>query len=776
MKHFSKLSLSAASAILLLSACQSEQLVPAEAPQTTEEVVTITGYLPSENDTKTVRDANGKIFWLHAEEISLFYASGDNGGSKFTSTNVAQTSKAQFTGTIGVITGGSDENDGVDQNWFWGLYPYDATASCDGTYVYTTMKSAQVAQTGSFGDDTFITLGRSQGLSMSFYNVCGGIGFSVTRSDIKRVVLKGNGGEALGGRIKIGMGDDGKPFIAELTDGFTEIELTAPDGGTFTAGEYYYIPTVPVSLPSGFTLEFYTANAKGTYSFGNSLTVARSAFKRKASADAGIEFQVQYVAFADPNFESYCLSNFDTDSDGRISVEEAAAVTTIDVKTGNIKSLGGIEWFTELTTLNCIGTFSSSYPYTSKGILSSLDVSRNVNLTYLDCSRNPQLTTLNVSNNPNLILLHCFDNQLSTIDLSNNVNLSDLDCRKNQLTTLDVSNNVNLTRLYCAVNQLTTLNVTNSASLIELWCFTNQLTALDVSNNANLTELDCGGNQLTSLVCNSINLTTLECCNNQLSSIDLSNNVNLSVLDCSGNQLTALDVSNNANLTNLFCVNNQLTILDVSNNINLSRLDCYNNQLSTLDVSNNTNLTSLSCYSNQLTALDVSNNSNLLALDCRDNQLTELDVSNNTNLSTLQCNVNQLTSLDVTNNVNLTSLGCNGNQLSTLDVSNNTNLQDLQCIYNQLTTLNVSNNANLTRLLCHNNLVTTLDVSRNLSLTTLDCSPMDDSNGDNLLTTLYMQLGQTIEGINSNRSTNKIPAETVIQYYSSEPVDDDDLP
>ena len=289
----------AASAIVLLSACQSEQLVPAEAPQTTEETVTITGYLPSENNTKTIRDANGKIFWLHAEEISLFYASGDNGGSKFTSTNVALTSKAQFTGTIGVITGGSDENDGVDQNWFWGLYPYDATASCDGTYVYTTMMSSQVAQTGSFGDDTFITLGRSQGLSMSFYNVCGGIGFSVTRSDIKRVVFKGNEGEALGGRIKIGMGDDGKPFIAELSDGFTEIELTAPDGGTFTAGEYYYIPTVPVSLPSGFTLEFYTANAKGTYSFGNSLTVARSGFKRKASADAGIEFE----AMAAPDWD-----------------------------------------------------------------------------------------------------------------------------------------------------------------------------------------------------------------------------------------------------------------------------------------------------------------------------------------------------------------------------------------------------------------------------------------------------------------------------------------
>ena len=700
-----------ASAIMLITACQSEQLVPAEAPQTAEEAVTITGYLPSENDTKTIRDANGKIFWLHAEEISLFYASGDNGGSKFTSTNVALTSKAQFTGTIGVITGGSDENDGVDQNWFWGLYPYDATASCDGTYVYTTMKSSQVAQTGSFGDDTFITLGRSQGLSMSFFNVCGGIGFSVTRSDIKRVVLKGNGGEALGGRIKIGMGDDGKPFIAELTDGFTEIELTAPDGGTFTSGEYYYIPTIPVSLPSGFTLEFYTANAKGVYSFTSSLTVARSAFKRKASADAGIEFQVQYVAFADPNFESYCLANFDTDSDGRISVEEAAVVTTIDVNTDNIESLGGIEWFTELTLLRCNGTYINQF--NRKGILSSLDISNNNNLTSLDCSFN----------------------HLTSLDISNNVNIESLFCVSNWLTELDVSNNVNLFILQCDVNQLTALDVNNNVNLIVLTCHSNQLTDLDVSNNSNLEELCCYSNQLTSL--------------------DISNNSNLTLFSCNDNQLTSLDVSNNSNLEELYCYRNQLEALDVTNNINLTHLGCGYNKLTTLDVSNNSNLEELYCY---------------------DNQLEALDVTNNINLTHLGCGYNKLTALNIGNNPYLAELGCQSNQLSALDVSNNSNLEKLYCPDNQLEALDVSSNINLTKLWCDGNHLTTLDVSRNLNLTTLFCSPMNDSNGDNLLTTLYMQLGQTINGINSNRSTAYIPAETVIQYYSSEPVDDDDLP
>ena len=555
--------IAAAATAALTNSCQSDRLAgDIDAVRPAEELITISADIPTESETKTVRDAQGKIYWLPADEISLFYASGEGGGSRFTSTNEEQTGRAQFTGSIGVITGGSDENDGVEQNWFWGLYPYDASASCDGTFIYTTTKSVQEAGTGSFGDDTFVSIGRSQGLSMSFYNVCGGIGFSVTRDDIKRVVLYGNGEEALGGRLKIGLGDDGKPYIAEVTDAITEIELVAPGGGTFTAGEYYYIPTIPVSLPSGFTLELYTNAAKGVFTYDSSLSVTRSSFKRKSSADAGVEFVVQYVEFADANFEAYCLENFDTDSDGRISVAEASAVTTVNVNTDNIESLGGIEWFTELRTLVCDGSYSGG---TSNGILSSLDVSSNVNLH-------------------------------------------------------------------------------------GLWCSSNQLTALDVSNNENLR-----------------------------------------ILDCAHNQLTSLDVSNNSELTELYCSSNQLTTLDVSNNSELKYLICYLNQLTSLDVSNNVNLQSLSCYYNQLTALDV---------------------------------------------------------------SNNVNLQSLKCYRNQLTTL---------------------DVSRNSSLTSLDCSPMNDTNGNSLLATLYMQLDQTIEGINSNRSTTYIPAGTVIEYYSSEPVDDEDL-
>ena len=207
---------------------------------------------------------------------------------------------------------------------------------------------------------------------------------------------------------------------------------------------------------------------------------------------------------------------------------------------------------------------------------------------------------------------------------------------------------------------------------------------------------------------------------------------------------TTLDFSNNPKLIYLICYNNQLTSLDVSKNTALTELICFSNQLTSLDVSKNTALTTLECYINQLTMLDVSKNTALTELRCHNNSLTTLDVSKNTALTELSCTDNQLTSLDVSNNTALTLLRCNNNSLTTLDVSKNTALKSLYCCNTQLTTLDVSKNTALTMLICSDNQLTTLDVSNNTALRTLDCNPMNDANGDNMLTKLYLATGQSI--------------------------------
>ena len=80
----------------------------------------------------------------------------------------------------------------------------------------------------------------------------------------------------------------------------------------------------------------------------------------------------------DINFMNFCYTNFDVNKDGKVSMIEANAVREIFVADKNIKSLIGIEYFTNLTELDC--TYNE---------LTSLDVSKCINLTELYCTDNP---------------------------------------------------------------------------------------------------------------------------------------------------------------------------------------------------------------------------------------------------------------------------------------------------------------------------------------------------------------------------------------------------
>ena len=80
----------------------------------------------------------------------------------------------------------------------------------------------------------------------------------------------------------------------------------------------------------------------------------------------------------DPKFKGFCLNNFDTNKDGILSQEEAEAVTEMGfLYASGIRSLKGIEYFTNLTLLNC-----------SLNELTKLDVSKNTALKELRCNDN----------------------------------------------------------------------------------------------------------------------------------------------------------------------------------------------------------------------------------------------------------------------------------------------------------------------------------------------------------------------------------------------------
>ena len=159
---------------------------------------------------------------------------------------------------------------------------------------------------------------------------------------------------------------------------------------------------------------------------------------------------------------------------------------------------------------------------------------------YLDFLNNySSASAHNITITGNILNLGCSHNQLTTLDVSRNIELTVLSCVNNQLTTLDVSRNTKLRELYCFMNQLTTLNVGRNTELVELSCHYNQLITLDVSGATALYWLHCYNNQLTSLnVSGATGLSDLYCYDNQLTKLDMSSNTILRRLSCSNNQLT----------------------------------------------------------------------------------------------------------------------------------------------------------------------------------------------------------------------------------------------
>ena len=286
------------------------------------------------------------------------------------------------------------------------------------------------------------------------------------------------------------------------------------------------------------------------------------------SAGAAGDVVISEANFPNEVFRSYISENFDTDSNGTLSKDEIVAATEICFYTSGVTNLDGIEYFTELTKLEC-----------ANDELTSIDVSKNTALEYLDVGNN-QLTNIDVSKNTALVYLDVSTNRLTSIDVSKNTALESLRIDANQITSIDVSKNTALKLLNAGSNEFTSIDLSKNTALESLIHERSLLTSVDVSNNTKLDYLDIMFSQFTS--------------------IDVSKNVALGYFYADYNQLTSIDVSNNTALELLSIGNNQLKSIDVSKNTALKKLGVYQNQLTSLDIEG-TVVDGLRAYMNSFT-------------------------------------------------------------------------------------------------------------------------------------------------------------------------------
>ncbi|OKZ26237.1 MAG: hypothetical protein BHV77_01655 [Bacteroides sp. 43_108] len=438
---------------LLLAACGNEEILENNESGSTGKVhMTFTAGMPQ---TRTSLGEDGHaVNWTQGDLVAIY--DGTETICKFEANEVS--------GSTATLKGEAAETD-----TYTAFYPYtdDGTLTLDNTAITFTLPATQTATAGGFANGLNPSWAQATGGSknLTFQNLCALAKFTVDAEGVTEVTLTANQeSDALAGGLTYTIADG---TLTATGSASRSVTLT----GTFTKGEEYYFVVAPDTLTGGITLNYMGEGGK-TYVKTTQKEVTFTAGKITnlgALVQDDNFTEALNAAFANAVKEFNPNIQWRANPDGTVSLDEYNRmqiirnwVTFLPLQNKNITSLAGIEYFTDLEILDCMGN---------------------------------QLTTLDVTKLTSLTTLVCSDNQLTALDVTGLTSLTTLICAGNQLTALDVTKLTNLTDLECCDNQLVSLDVSTLEELKYLWCHGNKMTALDITHNAYLGDLKCGNQQ-----------------------------------------------------------------------------------------------------------------------------------------------------------------------------------------------------------------------------------------------------------------------------------------
>jgi hypothetical protein len=283
--------------------------------------------------------------------------------------------------------------------------------------------------------------------------------------------------------------------------------------------------------------------------------------------------EAQIISFSDINFKNALLQHpidfdsngsvfpmIDANNDGQISQAEALLVNKINLSYTEINNLNGLQFFTNLKSIESLFFRGTSFNFPTLTRLENLSLSNAVSV-------DTNLSTLNLSGNTNLKSVNCNS-------VASNVNLSNLD----QLTNLSLT------------GSFTSLNLNDAVALLFL-NLTAPLQSLNLSNNSRLINLNLYNTNFTTLNLSScLNLEIIDVRNGMMQTLNLGNLRHVRYLFVPDNQLTSLNANKLFNLDIVYCQNNRLTELFLENDIIEQQVI----------LSGNPNLSSICCDANEV--------------------------------------------------------------------------------------------------------------------------------------------------------------------------------
>lgn len=247
----------------------------------------------------------------------------------------------------------------------------------------------------------------------------------------------------------------------------------------------------------------------------------------------------------------------DTDGDGKISLEEAAALKSVEYKgTGEdestIMSLEGLEFFTGLEKIVLPNNNFLELDLSGRTALTDVDVSGNKEITSINLKGCSALKTVNAS----------LDKALESMDLQGCTSLVSCIAFGTKLKSIDVSACTLLESLIVYASSLSSLDVSACTALTNLNAGCSTLTSVKLPANSVITSLSLSeSSKLSSLDLSVLpELKSLSIGNTSISSLDLAKCPLLEKLDIdSCKKITTLDVSHNLHLKSISALFSELS-------------------------------------------------------------------------------------------------------------------------------------------------------------------------------------------------------------------------
>ena len=313
--------------VLMLSclvSCQQESLVLS---RNSGVKLTFEASREADPDTKAqISEENAtEILWSVGDYISVYYglSPSKSYGNAFASTATEPSLTTEFSGTIDNLPG--TQEDYAESDSFFGVYPSGVSYTENGNLILSASRLAsQSAQANNFPFRSFYAIGRSAGMKMPFYNVLGGIRFTLDQEGVTEIILKGNNDEVLCGDFAVALSEQGIPTVKRFDTLVREIHITSPNKQYFSPGVPYFLVMLPTTFEKGFTVTFKKDEwATGTRRIDSKVEIKRSEFALLSHADKNVSYKLDITPSSNRLYDAfrlffnsetgYAFSNYGTD-------------------------------------------------------------------------------------------------------------------------------------------------------------------------------------------------------------------------------------------------------------------------------------------------------------------------------------------------------------------------------------------------------------------------------------------------------------------------------